>query len=110
MQSFHVFYKIPSDISIYLSVGMLYVSDLFHHSGMYFLGLELQLCSCKKIGHLWAMYVTTVVHMARASLMEGGIAPVETSRTQGLENTGLVGLQRQIMRGMRLSLSLLLKH
>lgn len=35
---------------------------------------------------------------SRASLMEGGIAPVETSRTQGMDNSGLVKLQRQIMK------------
>jgi len=34
----------------------------------------------------------------RTSLMEGGIAPVETNRTQGLDNSGLVNLQRQIMK------------
>jgi SYP5 family syntaxin len=34
----------------------------------------------------------------RANLLEGGITPVETNRTQGLENSGLIGLQRQIMR------------
>jgi SYP5 family syntaxin len=34
----------------------------------------------------------------RANLMEGGIAPVETSRTKGMDNSGLVNLQRQIMR------------
>jgi SYP5 family syntaxin len=34
----------------------------------------------------------------RESLMEGGMIPVETRRTQGLENSGLVKLQRQIMR------------
>ena len=34
----------------------------------------------------------------RTSLMEGGIAPVETSRTQALDNSGLVNLQRQIMK------------
>jgi hypothetical protein len=32
--------------------------------------------------------------------MEGGIAPVETSRTKGMDNSGLVNLQRQIMRGL----------
>lgn len=37
-------------------------------------------------------------HANRESLMEGGIAPVETSRTQGLDNSGLVNLQRQIMK------------
>lgn len=31
--------------------------------------------------------------------MEGGIVPVETSRTHGLDNSGLVNLQRQIMKG-----------
>jgi SYP5 family syntaxin len=36
----------------------------------------------------------------RANLLEGGITPVETNRTQGLENSGLISLQRQIMRGM----------
>lgn len=34
----------------------------------------------------------------RASLMEGGYKPVETSRTQGVDNSGLVKLQRQIMK------------
>jgi SYP5 family syntaxin len=34
----------------------------------------------------------------RANLLEGGITPVETNRTQGLENSGLISLQRQIMR------------
>jgi SYP5 family syntaxin len=34
----------------------------------------------------------------RESLMEGGIAPVETNRTQGVDNSGLVNLQRQIMK------------
>ncbi|KAG0577015.1 hypothetical protein M758_5G104400 [Ceratodon purpureus] len=34
----------------------------------------------------------------RNSLMEGGIAPVETSRTKGMDNSGLVNLQRQIMK------------
>lgn len=32
--------------------------------------------------------------------MEGGIAPVETNRTKGVDNSGLVNLQRQIMRGV----------
>ena len=31
--------------------------------------------------------------------MEGGITPVETSRTKGVDNSGLVKLQRQIMKG-----------
>jgi SYP5 family syntaxin len=35
---------------------------------------------------------------SRESLMEGGIAPVESSRTQGVDNSGLVNLQRQIMK------------
>lgn len=39
------------------------------------------------------------VWYCRESLMEGGIAPVETHRTQGLDNSGLVNLQRQIMKG-----------
>jgi SYP5 family syntaxin len=34
----------------------------------------------------------------RTSLMEGGISPVETSRTKGMDNSGLVNLQRQIMK------------
>jgi len=34
----------------------------------------------------------------RANLLEGGITPVETNWTQGLENSGLIGLQQQIMR------------
>jgi len=34
----------------------------------------------------------------RAKLMESGIVPVETSRTKGVDNSGLVNLQRQIMR------------
>ncbi|KAG0581268.1 hypothetical protein KC19_4G238300 [Ceratodon purpureus] len=34
----------------------------------------------------------------RASLMERGIAPVEISQTQGLDNSGLVNLQMQIMK------------
>jgi hypothetical protein len=38
--------------------------------------------------------------LSRANLLEGGITPVETNRTQGLENSGLISLQRQIMRGM----------
>jgi hypothetical protein len=42
-------------------------------------------------------------HLIRANLLEGGITPVETNRTQGLENSGLIGLQRQIMRGMSLT-------
>lgn len=33
----------------------------------------------------------------RTSLMDGGVAPVETSRTKGMDNSGLVNLQRQIM-------------
>jgi SYP5 family syntaxin len=36
--------------------------------------------------------------LSRANLLEGGITPVETNRTQGLENSGLISLQRQIMR------------
>lgn len=47
--------------------------------------------------HIQSPFLT--VCNCRTSLMEGGITPVETSRTKGMDNSGLVNLQRQIMKG-----------